>query len=769
MAFPVLSTYRVQLRGPSAGDPFTFADAEALLDYLADMGVSHMYLSPILTASPGSTHGYDVTDPTAISAELGGAEGLSALSRAARSRGMGLVVDIVPNHVGVQEPQHNPWWWDVLRHGRQSRYAAYFDIDRNADDAGRIVLPVLGSDSDVARLVVHGDVLTLHGRQFPIAPGTADDGACGADVHDRQHYRLTGWRSGICGYRRFFSITELAGLRQEDPAVFAACHTEVARWFAEGLVDGVRIDHPDGLADPAGYLALLRELIGPRAWIVVEKILAEGEPLDPSLPINGTTGYDVLREVGGVFIDPCGVQPLTDLVRNAGFDDRSAPALLRQLKIEAATDTLRSELHRLCRVIEAAADAQHPELPAAVATLLSNVGVYRFDYLTLSSVLSVAISQTIEEQPELDAPLGLLTAALAVDSETSTRLQQLCGAVTAKAVEDCYFYRNARLVSLNEVGGIPSRFGVSTAEFHRSAAMRGLLWPTTMTTLSTHDTKRGEDVRARIGVLSQVPESWRSFVAEQENAVPSPDPMTGLFLWQNIFGVWPANGEVTGELRRRLHQYAEKAIREAALHTSWTNPNEGFEKAVHQWLDDICDGPAAARLTLLVQRLQPHAHNDSLGQKLLALTVPGVPDVYQGTEIWEDSLVDPDNRRPVDFHHCRAELDGMEHPKVRVVAQALRARRDRPGTFLTGGHFPVLAHGAAAQHIVSFRRGDDVVVAVTRWTVRLNESGWQDTTLPLPSGMWVDRFSGRRCNGPTPAAKLFTDLPVVLLEKTDNA
>lgn len=769
MAFPVLSTYRVQLRGASAGDPFTFADAEGLLDYFDALGVSHLYLSPILTASPGSTHGYDVTDPTSVSEELGGAAGLKRLSEAAKSRGIGLIVDIVPNHVGVEKPEHNPWWWDVLRHGAKSRYASYFDIDRSADDTRRIMLPVLGSDTDLEQLKVVGQTLTVNGRPFPIAPGTADDGATGREVHERQHYRLTGWRNGICGYRRFFSITELAGLRQEDPAVFDACHTEVARWFSEGLVDGVRIDHPDGLADPAGYLSMLRELIGPLAWIVIEKILADGEPLDPSLPINGTTGYDVLREVGGVFVDPSGVQTLTDLVSNAGFDCESGPELVQQLKIQAATETLHSELRRLCRVIEASTGTEHRQLGDAVAEVLANIGVYRFDYLTLSSVLSVAIAQTLSNRPELEAPLSILSAALAADPETGTRLQQLCGAVTAKAVEDCYFYRDARLVSLNEVGGVPSRFGVSAAEFHRSAAMRVLLWPTTMTALSTHDTKRGEDVRARIGVLSQVGELWSSFVHEQEAALPSPDPITGLFLWQNIFGIWPASGEVTDELRQRSHRYAEKAIREAAVHTSWTDPNHAFEKAIHRWLDDICDGPAAAELTRLVQRLEPHAHSDSLGQKLLALTVPGVPDIYQGTELWEDSLVDPDNRRPVDFPRCRAALSQIEHPKMRVVSAALRARRDRPRTFLTGGHFPVLACGAAAQHIVSYRRGEDVVVAVTRWTVRLAETGWQDTTLPLPQGIWIDRLSGRRWDGPTPAAELFGDLPVVLLERATDA
>ena len=769
MAFPVLSTYRLQLRGASAGDPFTFADAEGLVDYLDALGVSHLYLSPILTASPGSTHGYDVTDPTSVSAELGGAEGFRRLSDAARSRGMGLVVDIVPNHVGVERPERNRWWWDVLRHGRRSPYASYFDIDHNADPAGRIVLPVLGSDTDVERLRVDGDVLRLGERTFPIAPGTADDGAGGREVHERQHYRLTGWRTGICGYRRFFSITELAGVRQEEPAVFDVCHTEVARWFSEGLVDGVRIDHPDGLADPAGYLARLRELLGPRTWIVIEKILADGEPLDPSLPVNGTTGYDVLRDVGGVFIDPAGIGPLSDLMSNAGFDYKSAPELVRQLKIEATTDTLRSELRRLCRVIEAAAGTRHPELADAVAAVLANIGVYRFDYLTLSSILSVAIADTVSERPDLEAPLGVLAAALASDSETATRLQQLCGAVTAKAVEDCYFYRDARLVSLNEVGGIPSRFGVSPAEFHRSAAMRALLWPATMSTLSTHDTKRGEDVRARIGVLCQVAEMWRSFVAEQEAALPSPDPMTGLFLWQNIFGVWPADGEVSDELRGRLHNYAEKAIREAAVLTSWSDPNEHFETAVHRWVDDICDGPVATRLTRLVQRLDPHARSDALGQKMLALTVPGVPDIYQGTEVWEDSLVDPDNRRPVDFRRCRGELDRLEHPKVRVVTAALRVRRDRPVTFLTGGHIPLLARGPAAQHVVSFRRGDDVLVAVSRFTVRLAETGWQGTTLPLPAGVWTDRLSGRRWSESTPTEELFADLPVALLEKSGDA
>ena len=306
----VLSTYRLQMRG----DCFTFADAEKQLDYLAALGVSHLYLSPILTAAEGSTHGYDVTDPTTVSAALGGPEGFARLSRAARDKGLGLIVDIVPNHVGVEKPQQNPWWWDVLTHGRESAYVSYFDIDWDLD-GGRVVLPVLGSDDDVHDLVVDGDVLRLGDLVYPIAPGTGE--GTGAEVHDRQHYRLIGWRNGVCGYRRFFSITSLAGLRQEDRAVFDATHVEVRRWFAEGLVDGVRIDHPDGLSDPAGYLTWLRELTGTQAWIVVEKIMAPDEPLEPSLPVDGTTGYDAMREIGGVLLDPAGEEPLTHLFDSA--------------------------------------------------------------------------------------------------------------------------------------------------------------------------------------------------------------------------------------------------------------------------------------------------------------------------------------------------------------------------------------------------------------------------------------------------------------------
>ena len=765
MGFPILSTYRLQLRGPSSGFGFTFADAENLLDYFDELGVSHLYLSPIMTAVEGSTHGYDVTDPTTVSPELGGAAGLARLSAAARERGIGLIVDIVPNHVGIDKPEQNPWWWDVLQHGRSSEYASFFDIDWEVGD-GRIVLPVLGSDDDVADLKVSDGLLRLGGLAFPVAPGTAD--GTGPEVHDRQNYRLVGWKSGLVGYRRFFSITSLAGLRQEDRAVFEASHLEVARWFSEGLVDGVRIDHPDGLADPCGYLVWLRELVGAEAWIGIEKILAVDEALDLSLPVDGTTGYDVLRDVGGIFVDPSGAAALTSLVESSGVDYAAVPSVLADLKIQAATGTLASELSRLRRSIVAAAGSDDPLLPEAVAALLTHIDVYRTDYPGLAAVLPTAFAETYVATPELGTALQVIAAALAHGGEPAARLQQLCGAVTAKATEDCMFYRDARLVSLNEVGGDPLRFGVGAAEFHHRAASRAQLWPRAMTTLSTHDTKRAEDVRARIGVLSQVPLLWTEFVARWEIEAPSPDPATGQFLWQNIFGVWPAGGEITSSLRERLHGYTEKAIREASLHTSWTEPDTAFEDAVHGWLDTVFDGPVASQLTELVAELNPHAASDALGQKLLALTVPGIPDIYQGTELWDDSLVDPDNRREVDYAARRIALKELQHPKLRVVTTALRLRRSHPDTFLHGDYVPVLASGQASEHVVAFGRGDDIVVAVTRWTVRLQEAGWGDTVLPLPDGSWTDALTGATAGGPTSAAELFADLPVVLLVRNHD-
>jgi (1->4)-alpha-D-glucan 1-alpha-D-glucosylmutase len=560
----------------------------------------------------------------------------------------------------------------------------------------------------------------------------------------------------------------LAGLRQEDRAVFEATHVEVKRWFTEGLVDGVRIDHPDGLSDPAGYLGWLRELAGPQAWIVIEKILAVDEALEPTLPVAGTTGYDALREIGGVFLDPLGAGPLTELFNATGVAYEELPDIARRLKAEAATVTLGAELNRVRRVIVAATGTDHCDLPDAVATLISHIEVYRSDYQALSAVLPTAFADAVAEKPELATPLAIVAGALAVSAEANVRIQQLCGAATAKSMEDCLFYRDARLVSLNEVGGEPRRFGVSVGEFHQRAAIRAKMWPHTMVALSTHDTKRGEDVRARIGVMSQVPSLWAELVGKWAVATPPPDPGTGLFLLENAFGIWPVDGRIHPSLRKRLHAYTEKAIRESGLHTSWNEPNDEFESAVHTWLDAVIDGPVGIEMTSLVARLDLHARSDALGQKLIALTAPGVPDVYQGTELWDDSLVDPDNRRPVDYAARVNALEALRHPKIRVVAAALSLRRERSASFTEGGYTPVAADGPAADHLVAFLRGDDVLTAVSRHTVLLSETGWGDTTVVLPHGQWTDRISGARFSGRMLAVELFAELPVALLERTDG-
>jgi (1->4)-alpha-D-glucan 1-alpha-D-glucosylmutase len=775
------STYRLQLRG----DGFTLEDARAIVDYLDDLGVSHAYLSPVLTATEGSTHGYDVVDPTVVSPALGGRQALEALVAELRSRGMGVVVDIVPNHVGVEDPRQNRWWWDVLGHGRASHYADFFDIDWAEDNGadGKIALPILGSDSDVTELTIDrtGDapLLAYYEHRFPIADGTDDGDA--KTVHERQAYRLVSWRAGLVGYRRFFSVNGLAGLRQEDYDVFTESHREVASWMADDLVDGLRVDHPDGLADPAGYLTELRELMGEDRWLVVEKILARGEPLDTSLPVDGTTGYDALADLGGVFVDPAGAAALGELSQSRTGTTGDAVwlhATEHELKAAVAQGDLDPEVRRLTRAIlrESKADVSAEAVTDAVVALVAHMPYYRSDYAPLAGTIPRVIGTVLQENPQLDAGLDAVATALVADGESSVRFEQVCGAVTAKGVEDCLFYRATRLISLQEVGGDPAIFGLAPSQFHLANADRAHRWPAAMTTLSTHDTKRGEDVRARIGVLSQTPELWARCVADWELLVPSPDGTTGLFLWQNLFGVWPVDGIIGDSLRVRVHAYAEKAIREANLRTGWNDVDETFEKSVHDWLDSVMQGSVADSMTMLVARLDVHGRSDALGQKLLQLVGPGVPDVYQGTELWDDSLVDPDNRRPVNYEIRRQLLsadDGSSAitdpaSKFRVVRAALRLRRERPASFVGGTYAPVYATGPASTHVVGFARGPqhgeaDVIALATRHSLTLQSEGWGNTTVVLPQGQWRDRLTDVVFTADASATELFAALPVALL------
>ncbi|WP_308196995.1 malto-oligosyltrehalose synthase [Rhodococcus sp. CH91] len=772
----VLSTYRLQMRG----DECTFADAVALLDYLDALGVSHVYLSPVLTATVGSTHGYDVVDPGTVSEALGGRAGLETLSREARARGIGLVVDIVPNHVGVADPCQNAWWWDVLKHGQRSRFASFFDLDLEPDNGadGRIALPVLGSEDDIRALTVDrsGDepMLAYYDKRFPVAPGT-DEGT-GEEVHGRQAYRLVPWDSGLIGYRRFFTVDDLAAVRVEDPDVFAATHEQVASWVADGLVDGIRVDHPDGLADPAGYLARLRELVGPQRWLVIEKILGDAEPLDATLPVDGTTGYDALGELSAVFVDPSGEVELNALSRIFTGSEGDGPwlhAREHDLKRSVLENGLSPEVRRLLRAVRRVTgptECSDDALREAVIGVAARLPVYRADYAPLRTLVPRIVGDLARVNPSLEPALATFAQAMTLSGEVASRFGQICGAATAKAVEDCLFYRAARLISLQEVGGQPGRLSLTPAEFHLAWSGRARHWPRTMTTLSTHDTKRSEDVRARIGVLSQVAEDWARRLESWNDRAPAPDPAIGLFLWQTLFGVWPLDGVVTAELRGRIHEYSRKALRENATRSTWTEVDEEFEDAVARWLDTVCEGPVARDLTDFVSALEPHVAAVSWGQKLLQLLGPGVPDVYQGTELWDDSLVDPDNRRPVDFDLRRRLLDESDSAptKFRIVRTALQVRRSRPDSFVGRAYTPLLASGPAAGHLLAFARGAnpdtlDVIACASRHTVSLSRTGWGATVLELPEGRWTDLLSGETFSGRAEAAELFARLPVAAL------
>ncbi|MDQ4032806.1 MAG: malto-oligosyltrehalose synthase [Actinomycetota bacterium] len=757
------STYRLQL-----GPDLSFADAVAVVPYLALLGVGAAYTSPLLQAMPGSQHGYDVADPGRVSDVIGGEPGRRALAAAVREHGLALVVDIVPNHLGVADPQANPAWWDVLQHGPSSRFARWFDIV-----GWPLRLPVLADSPEaLADLRVDGELLRYYERVFPLAPGTAAAGSP-QEVHQAQHYRLVSWRADV-GYRRFFAISELAAVRVEDPEVFAATHGEVLRWVAGGDVDGLRVDHPDGLTDPGGYLHRLREH-APDAWILVEKILEPGEELPGSWPVEGTTGYDALAEVDGVLVDPAGEAAFTALDTSLTGIRTDWAQLVHDCKLDVATGMLGSELCRLARLAPHVSDVS--DTTAALAELLACFPVYRSYLPDGVEHLDQALAAARHRRPGLDVTLEALSPRLRdPDDELAVRFQQTSGAVMAKGVEDTAYYRWTRFIALNEVGGDPARFGLELQEFHAALAHREQIAPHGMTTLSTHDTKRSGDVRARLAVLSELPDLWVDSVREFSRLADAagatvPDPALTHLLWQTLVGAWPLPPD-------RLHAYLEKAMREARTRTSWTDPDEAFETAMHSVADAALDNPAlSAAVARVAVRIIPAGRSNSLSAVLLQLAMPGIPDTYQGGELWDLSLVDPDNRRPVDFtartdllrridqgwlpEMGSADVHDVGAAKLLVVSRTLRARRDHPERFT--GYRPLYADGGAAPHAVAFaRRG--VVAVATRLPVGLADcGGWGMTALPLPEGSWTDAFTGYASSGRVPLADLLARYPVALL------
>lgn len=741
------STYRLQIT-----PEFTLNDAAELVPYLRRLGVDWVYVSPILQAEAGSQHGYDVTDHSRIDRERGGEEGFDALVAAVREEGLGLLVDIVPNHVGVATPAQNPWWWDLLTYGRESRYAEAFDVDWEAG-GGRILIPVLG-DASTSDLAVEGDELVYFDNRYPIAPGTGGDDP--QAVHDRQHYRLVDWRleSTDLNYRRFFAVSTLAAVRVEVPRVFDESHVEIRRWFDEGLIDGLRVDHPDGLADPGGYISDLAALTGGR-YVLIEKILEGDEPLHPDWPSAGTTGYDALAILDRVFVDPAGEAPLTALADALRGGPQSYADLIHDTKRAVADGILHSEVRRLARDIVRAggvdATGEAVVLHDGIAELLTCFPVYR-SYLPHGTE---AWSETLEaakaHRPDLADVLDDLAAAFQrTGTAPSIRFQQTSGMVMAKGVEDCAFYRYTRLTSLTEVGAEPQEFSVSPARFHELQVHRESVLPGSMTTLSTHDTKRSEDTRARISALAEVPDEWADALGRLRAAAPVGDGSFENLLWQAVVGAWPLS-------RERAHAYAEKAAREAGDSTAWLDVDEEFEARMHAAVDAAFDDPAVREIVeSVVDRLREAGWSNSLGEKLVQLTAPGVPDVYQGTEFWDRSLVDPDNRRPVDYRArvtaldrldggWTPEIDGDGAAKLLVVSRALRLRRDHPELFT--GYRALVAEGEAADHVLAFDRGGAITVA-TRLPIGLAaRGGWGDTELVLPEGDLVDLLTGRRFQG----------------------
>lgn len=801
----VTGTYRLQLH-----EGFGFDDARQLVPYLSSLGVSHLYLSPILQAAKGSMHGYDVVDHTRISAELGGRESFELLAERAREFGLGVIVDIVPNHMAFVAPEYvNRPLWELLKDGRDASTAEWFDIDWKAG-GGRIGLPILGADLDE---VLENDEITLDEMEIdglvqpvvryyehvlPVALGTEGDADTPVrEVLERQHYRLTSWRdkATVLNYRRFFEVDQLIAVRVEIPEVFEATHALLLELHKQGLIDGFRIDHPDGLADPAGYLDQLHRATRRGTPVWVEKILESTEELPTSWKCAGTTGYDGMRAITAALVDtdPSVAGVITRTWDEAGGAHTVGEAV-DAAKRQVVAQSLGPEVERLTRRAREVLPEFEPErLREAVVELLVAGEVYRA-YVRPDERLSPqarerlteAFAAALEARPDLEPELReLATLAVAEDDANAAavdfaiRLQQTWGPVMAKGIEDTTFYRHHRLVALNEVGGDPELLDHgSPADLRAWAERQQRHWPIGMVALSTHDTKRSEDVRARLLAVAGDPQAWESCSAisreqAQEFGIDTP---TAHLVWQTLLGV----GAISDE---RLEEYLLKALREAKEHTAWVDGDPDYEARVVEFakklirdgrLHDVVDATLATQAEAVRATV--------LAQKVLQLTLPGVPDTYQGCEIVDLSLVDPDNRRPVDYKlraallaavdetGVEAELpkvDGttpLDVEKLLVTTTLLRLRRESPELFESATYAPVeSAQPRVRDHLVGFVRNHTgnflagalglartgkVTTLVTRAPARLAaDGGWGDATVVLEEGEWNDVLTGKTIDG----------------------
>ncbi|HEV7614379.1 MAG TPA: malto-oligosyltrehalose synthase [Steroidobacteraceae bacterium] len=860
-----IASYRLQLH---AG--FPLRRALEVLPYLAELGISHVYLSPCLQAVPGSQHGYDVADPTRISEDLGGESAWADFVDRARALGLRILLDIVPNHMSAS--QYNPWWDDVLAHGPYSKFAEYFDFRNRPHQPFRVHLCSLarpyGAALEAGELTIEAAAgaprVRHYDNSWPLGPASwgrllaaREDASAGAvacfselerlllveapsarerieyarhasaaaealadalrrgelqaavdraqndkDLLDavlqRQFYLLHGWKLAgeLCNYRRFFDIGTLSGIRAELPSVFEATHARIEAMIARGEIHGLRVDHPDGLREPLEYFKRLRALL-PQGRIYVEKILENDERLKEDWPIEGTVGYEFLAKVNRLWMDDQRIDVLTATYSDFTGHPVNFAALVREKKRAIVESTFSADHERLAEAALKIArgerqtrDLSPRQLREALARLIIALPIYR-TYRTLNTlhdddkrILAEAVQSARIGSPDIDSATfdflaTLLTKSRLNEAEADfvATWQQLTPAVMAKGVEDTTFYCFDRLVSCNEVGSQPSLVGISADKFHEFCHSLSDRWPNNLLATSTHDNKRSEDVRTRISILSEIPERWAEALhqwsklnaAAWQNHVP--DRHAEYLLYQTLIGAWPID-------RERCWQYMLKACREAKINTSWHEPNNAYEESIRGFVDGIFQAPEfIASLERFVDPLILPGRINSLAQTLIKMVAPGVPDFYQGTELWDLSLVDPDNRRPVDFG-LRAVLVSRARdlsagdvltqwdsglPKLWMTLRLLATRGQRQEDFSDQSKYqPLVAQGTHLGRLLAFRRGENLIAVVPRFTLTLGGE-WGDTRLPLPGGAWRNCFTDAVVQREVTPEALFNSFPVALL------
>ena len=795
------STYRIQFR-----NGMTFDRVVDLIPYMKDLGISHLYASPVFTATKDSTHGYDVTDPNEIDPVIGGREGFDRMAAALKQAGMGLILDIVPNHMSTS--LENRWWRDVIEHGRQSRYAAYFDIDWSRP----LTLPFLG-DTFEAELergaitlkrdsVTNGAALVYYDTAYPLNPGTYDESKSIAEIHAAQSWRLMSWREAPkqLSWRRFFEITGLVGVRVEDEAVFADTHRLILELVHAGTVDGLRIDHVDGLADPLGYLQRLRAATGPDCYITVEKILAKGEQLPPEWPVSGTTGYEFIASLAEVLVDDTNLSRLETLhdetlgtIVDRQAELRKAKGLMTDRNFEGEFTTLLKIASELAG--HNGAEVEHEDIRHALRELLIAFPVYRTygtaEGLTPSdvSLLSRVVASVNTSEPALSLIVRILTGDVpehdqALASLFRTRFQQLTGPLMAKSVEDTLFFRHNLELALNEVGADPTPRAFSLSRFHQEMRIRLARQPDALLGTSTHDTKRGEDARARLYTLTEAPDLWNENLARWRqmnqthvrflNDGTAPNAADTWMIFQALAGVWPAtlspdDRDGLKSLEARFLGFIEKALREAKQRTDWIDSNEGYESVVLDYVRHLLSPDNTLFLHDFSAALQPFIQAglmNSLSQTVIKLTAPGVPDIYQGSEGLNFSLVDPDNRREPDFTALAENLSTADATlfndaqrwrdgsvKQYVTATLLRLRPHYPALFRYGDWLPLKVSGEREEKLIVYARinnDEALIVAVPRlvFDVTDNATLWANTTVAIPQELagkhYRDLFTGER-------------------------